>query len=91
MSETGYVSSFDEREGLGFIRPVDDPDRVVKFRQSDLNEEAEHHIYVGQRVSFEVDSTPSEHETWDRAKSVTVDVEPEEDCEPDMVFESEAL
>lgn len=90
MPETGYVSSFDEREGLGFIRPVEPPHRVVKFRQSDLNEDAEHHVYVGQEVCFERDPSPSADEGWDRALTVKITVEPEHD-EADLVFESEAL
>lgn len=91
MGETGYVSSFDEHEGFGFIRPIKDPRRVVRFRQSDLGKGAEDYIHVGQEVIFERDPNAPDHEVWDVAVSVEIGFESADEAEADVTSESEAL
>lgn len=89
MQEIGHVSSFDEREGFGFIRPVKEPNRVVFFHQSDLEEDVEHYVNIGQEVLFERDND-SRHGGWDVVSSVKLRHASEEEA-GDIAFESDAL
>lgn len=78
-SETGYVSSFDEWEGFGFIRPADDPRHLVKFGDDALDGETLADIRPGLEVSYILGPEPRGEgegdagagERWPVARSVT--------------------
>jgi cold shock CspA family protein len=74
-TETGYVSSFDEWEGFGFIRPADDPAHLVKFRQGAVDAGAVTGLRAGLQVSYELApaSESVTDERWPVATSVTIE------------------
>jgi cold shock CspA family protein len=71
-SETGYVSSFDEQEGFGFIRPAQDPKSLVKFRHDAVGADAITDIRPGVEVRYQL-AGPESGERWPIAGSVTVE------------------
>lgn len=88
-SKTGYVSSFDEGEGFGFIRPADQPKRLVKFRHDALEPDAVTDIRPGLEVTFEI-GPDAESERWPLAKSVKVERQPVDEVDP-ATSEADAL
>lgn len=74
-SETGYVSSFDEQEGFGFIRPAGDPRNLVKFRHDAVGADAITDIRPGVEVRYQLAGSESSEsgERWPIAGSVTVE------------------
>jgi cold shock CspA family protein len=55
--QIGYVSSFLESEGLGFIRCADDPQRLVLFHRAVVADDVVDEIIEGLEVAFEVAPT----------------------------------
>ena len=54
MHQIGYISSFLESEGIGFLRSATNPRRLVLFRRAAVADDlADHVSLVGLEVEFE--------------------------------------
>ena len=55
MPQIGYVSSFVEADGIGFLRSADRPAELVLFRRTVVDEQLVDHLsLVGLEVEYEV-------------------------------------
>lgn len=78
--ETGFISTYDERTASGFIRPVENSDRLVQFHQSALAADVENVLRIGQEVRFvRSEGTHPTSGRWDVASSVEIPWSNEDD------------
>jgi hypothetical protein len=69
--QIGYVSSFLESEGLGFIRCAADPQRLVLFHRAIVADDVVDEVAEGLEVAFELGPTVDPVGGWPVVSAVT--------------------